>query len=108
MSRKSELTPRFVLLLEILISEDRVFKRDEIKTQLFAKGVGSDISQSGRYLSNLSQFLTKKSNPHLRQVIGFTTSGALGEKKDNYQIFSEYRKLVLRLIDEWKQETLKK
>ena len=36
---------------------------EEVKQKLFAKGVGSDIGQTGRYLSNLSQFLTKKSKP---------------------------------------------
>src|ERR1700681_1486241 len=50
----------------------------------------------------VSQFLTKKSNTHLRQIIGFTSAGpAAGESKDNYQIVSEYRELMRRLIEEW-------
>lgn len=107
LARQTDLTPRFVCLLEILASENRIFGREEVKEKLLAKSVGSDIGQTGRYLSNLSQFLTKKSNPHLRQVIEFETGGEHGETKDNYRILPEYRELVQRLIDEWRQETSK-
>jgi len=104
LARQTDLTPRFVKFLEILLSADRVFGREEVKQELFSKGVGSDIGQTGRYLSNISQFLTKKSNPHLRQVIEFDTGGGLGEMKDNYHIVPEYRELLRRLVDEWNQE----
>lgn len=105
LSRQSDLTPRFVCLLEILLSEDRVFERNEVKQKLFEKGVGSDIGQSGRYLSGLSQFLTKKSNPHLRQMIEFDSGGEHGEVKDNYHILPEYRQLLESAITEWKKES---
>jgi hypothetical protein len=103
LARQTDLTPRFVKFLEILLSADRVFGREEVKQGLFGKGVGSNIGQTGTYLSNISQFLTKKSNPHLRQVIEFDTGGGLGETKDNYRIVSEYRELLRRLVDEWNQ-----
>ena len=101
LARQSDLTPRFVRFLEILLTENRIFGREEVKQKLFEKGVGSDISQAGRYLSNLSQFLTKKSNPHLRQIIGFTSGGPAGETKDNYHLVTDYRELAQRLVDEW-------
>lgn len=101
LGRRTDLTPRFVCLLEILLSEDRVFSREEVRQKLFEKSVGQDIGQTGRYLSNLSQFLTKKSNPHLRQVIEFVSGGHYGETKDNYRVVPEYRELLHRLIDEW-------
>ena len=101
LKRQSDLTPRFVRFLETLLSAHRVFGREEVKQRLLQKGVGSDISQTGRYLSNLSQFLTKKSNPHLRQIISFTSAGPAVETKDNYQIVPEYRELVQRLVDQW-------
>lgn len=100
LERQSDLTPRLVRFLETLLSDDRVFGREEVKQKLFQKGVGSDPSETGRYLSNLSQFLTKKSNPHLRQIIGFTSAGPAGETKDNYRIIPEYRELVQRLVAE--------
>ncbi len=103
LARQTDLTPRFVKFLEILLSAERAFGREEIKQQLFQKNVGSDTGQAGRYLSNISQFLTKKSNPHLRQVVTFGTGGGSGEMKDNYQIVTDYRKLVTRLVDEWVQ-----
>ena len=101
LARQTDLTPRFVRLLEILLSEDRVFSREEVKQNLFEKGVGYDIGQTGRYLSNLSGFLTKKSNPHLRQAIEFISGGQLGETKDNYRVVPEFRELLQRLIAEW-------
>jgi len=101
LARQSELTPRFVSFMEILLTENRIFGREEVKQKLFERGIGSHISQAGRYLSNLSQFLTKKSNPHLRQIIGFTSGGPAGETKDNYQIIPDYRELVRLLVDEW-------
>jgi hypothetical protein len=104
LSRQTELTPRFVRLIEILLSEDRVFGREEIRQKLFERGVGIDIGQAGRYLSNLSQFLTKKSNPHLRQVIEFVSEGGHGKVKDNYRVVPEYRTLLTHLLDDWKKK----
>lgn len=98
--RKSELTPRFVSLLEILLSEDRAFGREELKKALFERGIGEDIGQTGRYLSNLSQFLTKKSNPHLRQIVLFEGGSQQGQIKDNYQIVPQYRELVQLALKE--------
>ena len=100
LARPSILTPRLMRFLEILLSEDRAFGREEIKQKLFAKGIGSDVGQAGRYLSNISQFLTKKSNPHLRQVVDFDTGGGLGETKDNYRIVPEYRELLTYVLKE--------
>ncbi|MEW6233897.1 MAG: MmcB family DNA repair protein [Candidatus Omnitrophota bacterium] len=98
--RPSDLTPRFRAFLEIIISEDRVYDREEVKQGLVEAGISNDIGQAGRYLSNISQFLTKKSNPHLRQAIAFKTSGAHGETKDNYRVISEYRGLIQQALEE--------
>jgi len=106
LARQTILIPRLVRFLEILLSEDRVFGREEVRQKLFGKGVGSNVGQAGTYLSNISQFLTKKSNPHLRQVIEFETGGALGEMKDNYRVVPEYRDLLSRLVEEWSREHL--
>ncbi len=94
LQRESDLTPRVIAFLEIISSEERIFEREEVKSKLFEKGIGVDIGQSGRYLSNISQFLTKKSNPHLRQVIEFETGGSHGETKDNYKVFPQCRELL--------------
>ncbi len=105
LARQSDLTPRFVRFLEILLAENKVFGREEVKQKLFEKGIGADYSQTGRYLSNISQFLTKKSNPHLRQIISFTSGGPAGETKDDYQLLTEYRDLVESLVGEWNAQT---
>jgi hypothetical protein len=100
LTRDSDLTPRFRAFLEIISQEDRIYNRDEVKQGLYEAGVGNDIGQSGRYLSNISQFLTKKSNPHLRQVVEFESGGTHGETKDNYHIVSEYHDLVQQALGE--------
>lgn len=100
LTRPSDLTPRFRAFLELISQEDRIYNRDEVKQGLYEAGVGSDIGQSGRYLSNISQFLTKKSNPHLRQAIEFETGGTHGETKDNYHVISEYRDLIQQALEE--------
>ncbi|MDB5352685.1 MAG: hypothetical protein JWN86_3932 [Planctomycetota bacterium] len=86
LARPGNLTPRFVAFVDLLLSEGRKFSREEVKDWLFGRGIGEDLGQAGRYLSNLSQFLTKKSNPHLRQVIEFASGGEQGETKGDYRV----------------------
>jgi hypothetical protein len=102
--RPSDLTPRFRAFLEIIIQEDRTYGREEVKQGLVEAGIANDIGQAGRYLSNISQFLTKKSNPHLRQAIEFETGGAHGETKDDYHIISGYRGLIQQALEETARE----
>jgi hypothetical protein len=104
-SRPSDLTPRVLAFFEILLSEDRTFDREEIKAALFEKGIGENIGHTGRLLSNISQFLTKKSNPHLRQVVEFESGGEHGETKNNYKVSTEYRPLVSDVINMACQQT---
>lgn len=98
LTRDSDLTPRVIAFLKILLSDNRKFDREEIKEKLFEVGIGESVGHTGRLLSNISQFLTKKSNPHLRQIISFDTGGEQGETKDNYEILSEYRNLVDQVL----------
>lgn len=100
LKRDSDLTPRFIAFLEVIMENDRIYNREEIKETLAEAGIGKNIGQAGRYLSNISQFLTKKSNPHLRQIIEFDTGGTHGETKDNYKVLSEYRDLLRNVLDE--------
>lgn len=102
--RKSNLTPRIIAFFEIISCEKRIFQRDEVKSRLFEeKHIGKSIGQAGRYLSNISQFLTKKSNPHLRQIIEFELGG-MGETKDNYRIVPQYLTMLREVLKEIKQE----
>ncbi len=103
--RPSDLTPRFVKFVQIILQEDREFDREEIKHRLYEGGIGNSFGQTGRYLSNISQFLTKKSNPHLRQVIHFESGGEGGEVKNNYSVVSKYRSMLFALMSELKNGT---
>ncbi len=100
LTRSSDLTPRFRAFLEMIAQEDRHYYREEIKSGLYEAGIGSDIGQAGRYLSNISQFLTKKSNPHLRQAIEFDTGGEHGETKNGYHVIPKYLDLVREALRE--------
>jgi len=100
LTRPSELTPRFRTFLEIIMQEDRPYDREEVKQALYEAGIGNDIGHAGRYLSNISQYLTKKANSHLRQVIEFDSGGGHGETKNNYHVLTEYRELVNKAIEE--------
>ncbi|MCC6602224.1 MAG: DUF91 domain-containing protein [Anaerolineae bacterium] len=98
LNRQSALTPRFIEFVRILLSERRAFDREEIKGKLYAAGIGSDIGQTGRYLSGISQLLTKKGRSHLRQVITFESDGAEGDQKNHYRVLDEYRPFVQTLL----------
>ena len=103
LTRNSVLTPRVVTFLEILNSENKSFNRDELKEKLFENGIGESIGQTGRYLSNISQFLTKKSNPHFRQIIEFETGGNTGEVKNNYKVIENYREILNNILQGLKE-----
>ncbi|MEH6357443.1 MAG: endonuclease NucS domain-containing protein [Pseudomonadales bacterium] len=105
LSRPGDLTPRVRAFFEILLAENKSFDREEIKLKLFNSGVGNDIGHTGRLLSNISQFLTKKSNPHLRQVVEFQTGGSHGETKNNYQIADKYRVVVTEALQKTEVES---
>lgn len=99
-NRDSDLTPRIRIFFKILLSENRSFDREEIKSILLQNRIGNDLGHAGRLLSNISQFLTKKSNPHLRQIVEFQSGGTHGETKNNYQISNEYRCLVKEALEQ--------
>ena len=97
--RDSELTFRLIAFLKIISSDEKtVYDREYVKSKLFEKGIGNDVGHAGRYLSNISQFLTKKATPHLRQIINFDTGGTHGETKDNYYVLPEYKELLKEVI----------
>ena len=82
------------------MQEARAYDREEVKAALQEAGIGDDIGQTGRYLSNISQFLTKKSNPHLRQIIDFESGGFHGQIKNKYRVLPEYRDLLIKVLEE--------
>jgi hypothetical protein len=102
--KQSDLIPRVNEFLKIILSDNRKFDREELKEKLFERNIGSDVGQAGRYLSNISQFLTKKSTPHFRQIISFETGGANGEVKNNYYVLENYRKLLKEVLEEIDEE----
>lgn len=95
LERDSNLTPRLVVFLKALLSEDRSFTQEELRANLYDNGIGHDLGQAGRYLSNISQFVTNVNNAHLRAIITYDLEhDRPGARKDNYRIRDEYRDLV--------------
>lgn len=98
LERETPLTPRLKVFFRILLSERRKFKREEIKELLREAGVGSNKGGAGTYLSNISQFITKSDNDHLRQIIDYRSEDFAGAHKDDYYLRDEYRDLVSGLL----------
>ena len=98
-SRDSELTPRVRKFFRILLAEKNGIDRERVKEKLHEAGIGTNVGHSGRLLSNISQFLTKKSNPHLRQVVKFESGGTHGETKNNYQLIEAHKDIVENALD---------
>ena len=102
--------------LKILLSEDRPFKRDELKQIINEKGLwleahersGSNLGYSGyvgNQMSHVSKEFSNKNNDFLRQIISFDSlaraevkAGEAGAKKDTFYLKSEYRKLIGELV----------
>ncbi len=96
LTRDSSLTPRLIKFFKILSEKNHPTSREDMKQALYSSKIGNDIGHSGRLLSNISSFVTKKSNPHLRQILSFESEGdgGPGARKDGYQIKPEYLSLV--------------
>lgn len=95
LERDSDLTPRLIVFLQTLLSEDRSFTQEELRANLYDNGIGTDLGQAGRYLSNISQFVTNVNNAHLRAIIAYDLEhDRPGARKDNYRIRDEHRDLV--------------
>ncbi len=103
LNRDTDLTPRLAAFLDILMSADRTFDREELKKALVERGIGGELGQAGHFLSNLSQFLTKKSNPHLRQLIAFEGGSRAGQLKDQFRLVTDYRLLVEKVLNSWRE-----
>ena len=99
LDRETPLTPRFKVFIKTLLSAPRSFTREEIKEALSESGVSDDVGSAGRNLSNISQFITKEGNDHLRQIIEFDAENeGAGASKDNYRIVDKYRELVKSIM----------
>jgi hypothetical protein len=96
----TKLRPKFICFLKFLLSEERIFGREEIKRELQKEGISKNERQAGTHLSNISAFILNPSNSHLQQIIDFEQIG--WGMKDNYRIVSEYRELVASVISDLK------
>jgi len=98
LSRQSDLTHRVIVFLQILLEAKNEVERDTIKKELCKRGIGDNEGHAGRLLSNISSFLTKKSNPHLRQIIEFESGGGQGDVKNKYKLIDNYRGLITEVL----------
>lgn len=99
LSRPSSLTPRLKVFLGALVEKKGPVKREDMKSIFVREKIAEESGLAGRYLSNISQFINKRDNDHLRQLIEFTVDSELGEgagaRKDDYKLRSnEYIELV--------------
>lgn len=90
----------FRILLSVLVKETEPMEREALREALFAAGLGDTQTRTGHLMSNVSQFLTKKENDHLRQIVHFSADVRPGAPKDNYVIPEEYKTLVASALKE--------
>lgn len=105
LKRNSNLTPRLIAFLEILSDGEEHGREQVLLTLKDDKRFGSngDVGQTGRYLSNISQFITKPNSGHLRQLIDFSGESdvvQVGTRKTNYKVRSEYKELLNEVLSE--------
>lgn len=99
LGKETRLAPRIAKFLEILLSENRPFSREEIKEKMFDFGVGETSGKCGTYLSNISQAITDAGGDYLRQILSFESDGTVGSLKDNYAVKERYRDMVRDVIE---------
>ncbi|NBS69966.1 hypothetical protein EBT31_13785, partial [bacterium] len=80
--------------------ETEPMEREALRDTLLAAGLGDTQTRTGHLMSNVSQFLTKKENDHLRQIVHFSADVRPGAQKDNYVIPEEYKSLVASVLKE--------
>lgn len=90
----------FRTFLATLLAESEPIEREDLRDKLFAAGLGDTPAFAGRYMSNISQFLTRSENDHLRQVVRFSADIRPGALKDNYFIPEEHKPLVRAVLQE--------
>jgi hypothetical protein len=100
LNQKSKLHPKLICFLKLLLSEDRVFRREDIRQEFLKNGISANEHQAAIHLTNVSGFITNPSNSHLQQIIEFRWIG--GQMKDEYRIDPKYRELVSSLMNDLK------
>ena len=103
--------------LKILLTEDRAFKRDELKKIISEEEKWKDafdrlnpsynyLYYVGNQMSHASKEFTKPNNDFLRQIISFDSlaraevkAGEAGAKKDSFYLKKEYRDLVKKSLN---------
>ena len=73
----------------------------DTKEEFVNKGITTELGQAGRLLSGVSQFMTKKSTPHFRQILHFEGGGGTsGQRKNHYIVLEQYRNLLQEVLNE--------
>jgi hypothetical protein len=103
--------------LKILLTDDRAFKRDELKSIISEKEIWKAAFDRlnpsynyyfyvGNQMSHASKEFTKPNNDFLRQIISFDSlaraevnAGEAGAKKDSFYLKKEYRDLVKKSLN---------
>jgi hypothetical protein len=91
LNRPSPLSARLRCVLDALCGKTEFTSREELMGALMANGLVPNNERPGTYLSNVSQFLTKPTNGHLRQLVEFDSAGTAGARKDGYRMRPEWK-----------------
>ena len=99
LTKPSKQRDRLKDFFSILVDSDTDLERKIFKDSFTTKGLSKDFTQAGRHLSNISQLITNKNNPFLRQILDFNSKERPGAKKESYKLKNEYIPLVKEILN---------
>lgn len=98
LAQEGAIIPWLKAFLHLLLSAPGPFEREDIKAWFVAQQLAENTGQAGTALSNVSTFLTRKANAHLRQLISFAGGTESGAPKNHYALRDAYRTLLADVL----------
>lgn len=98
LQKESDMVPKITAFFEIISADDRTFSREEIRNELFNRGLGADLGQAAKITESISQHISSRANSHLRQILESAPGAGSNDKAQGYRIRSRYRNLVRQAL----------
>lgn len=98
LQKESDMVPKITAFFEIISADDRAFSKEEIRNELFNRGLGADLGQAAKITESISQHIANRSNSHLRQILEPTPNSGPNDKNQSYRIRGRYRILVRQAL----------
>lgn len=98
LQKESDMVPKITAFFEIISADDRTFSKEEVRNELFNRGMGADLGQAAKISESISQHIANRSNGHLRQLLEQVPVAGGNDKAHSYRIRPRYRDLVRQAL----------